>query len=88
MTLTLAPYTIFALVHAIMMGRLPPITHSIQLACYFLGGSSSKPPLGSKSLICMSVIEVLGLLSEFYCPPPPPQFPIIYIYIDPLFICS
>ena len=78
-TLTLAPYTIFALAHSIMMYRLPPLTHSIQLACYFLDRPSSKPPLGSKMLICMSVIEVLCLLSEFYGPPPPPQFPIIYI---------
>ena len=86
-TLTLAPYTIFALAHSIMMYRLPPLTHSIQLACYFLDRPSSKPPLGSKMLICMSVIEVLCLLSEFYCPPPPPPVP-YNIYIDPLFICS
>ena len=67
---SLAPYTIFTLAHAILVCRLPPITHSIQLAFYFLG--RSKPPLGYKMLICMSVVEVLCLLREFYCPPPPP----------------
>ena len=80
--LTLAPYAIFGLVHAIMMCRLPPLTHSIQLACYFLRRPSSKPPLSSKFLIGMSVTEILFLLSEFYSPPPPPTVP-YNIYIDP-----